>query len=60
MVAADNECAPIANNEVFHISLYNSVIRDKRVNASVNVRETHMTTQEAEHGLEGIVRGHHV
>ena len=58
MVSADNECAPIANNEV--LFLYNSVIRNKRVNAGVNVRETHMTTQEAEHGLEGIVHGYHV
>ena len=49
----NNEYAP--NNEILHISLYH-------VNASVNVKETswHMATQEAEHSLESVVRGHHL
>ena len=58
MVAAEtyvlnNEYAP--NKEILRISLYH-------VNAIVNVKETfwHMATQEAEHSLESVVRGHHV
>ena len=48
----NNECVP--NNEVLRMC-------SKRVNASVNVREMlHMATQEAEHSLESVVRGHHV
>ena len=43
-------------NEVLCISSYLSVIRDKRVNASVNIREMwHIVTQEAEHSLKSVV-----
>ena len=35
--ALNNECAP--NNEVLSISSYHSIIRGKRVNASVNVQD---------------------
>ena len=56
--ALNNECVP--NNEVLRISSYRSIVREKRVNASMNVREMlHKATQEAEHSLESVVHGHH-
>ena len=58
--ALNNECAP--NNEVLRISTYHSVIRNKCISMSVNVKERskHMATQEAEYNLEIVVRGLHI